>query len=66
MIEKASDMLCHVLVKSSFFRLSREVGKNTAVGGIQLSKGDNIMIPVRAIHYDPDVYPEPDDFRPER
>ncbi|XP_017020784.1 probable cytochrome P450 6a14 [Drosophila kikkawai] len=33
---------------------------------IVLEKGTNIHIPVRAIHYDPEIYPEPDEFRPER
>ncbi|KAH8255396.1 hypothetical protein KR038_002387 [Drosophila bunnanda] len=33
---------------------------------VVLEKGTNIHIPVRAIHYDPDIYPEPNEFRPER
>lgn len=33
---------------------------------ITLPKGLNIMIPVYAIHYDPEYYPEPERFMPER
>lgn len=33
---------------------------------IKLEKGDDIFIPVVAIHRDPEYYPEPDRFDPER
>ncbi|XP_061394792.1 probable cytochrome P450 6a14 [Musca vetustissima] len=31
-----------------------------------LEKGTRILIPIRSIHYDPDIYPNPEEFRPER
>lgn len=31
-----------------------------------LPKGMTILIPVHAIHHDPDIYEQPDDFRPDR
>ncbi|XP_013775401.1 cytochrome P450 3A29-like isoform X2 [Limulus polyphemus] len=34
--------------------------------GIKISKGTLIQIPVYAIHHDPDYYPQPDVFDPER
>jgi len=33
---------------------------------ILLNKGDNLMIPTISIHYDPEYYPEPEKFKPER
>ncbi|XP_017061572.1 probable cytochrome P450 28c1 [Drosophila ficusphila] len=33
---------------------------------LKLRPGDNIMVPIYALHNDPDFYPEPDVFRPER
>ncbi|KAH8273513.1 hypothetical protein KR018_009060 [Drosophila ironensis] len=33
---------------------------------LKLRPGDNVMIPVYALHHDPDFYPEPEVFRPER
>lgn len=33
---------------------------------LRLQPGDEVVIPIHAIHMDPAVYPEPDTFRPER
>lgn len=33
---------------------------------IILKRGTKVFIPVRAIHYDPEIYPDPHEFRPER
>ncbi|XP_054157848.1 cytochrome P450 3A8-like [Oppia nitens] len=34
--------------------------------GITVEKGVHIIIPIHALHYNPDYYPEPKQFRPER
>lgn len=31
-----------------------------------LKKGDHVYIPISGIHHDPDIYPDPDRFDPER
>ncbi|XP_075976860.1 cytochrome P450 6B7-like [Anticarsia gemmatalis] len=36
------------------------------VGNIRVESGTNMFIPVYAIHHDPDIYPEPEVFDPER
>ncbi|XP_034660237.1 probable cytochrome P450 28c1 [Drosophila subobscura] len=33
---------------------------------LQMLPGDNIMIPIYGLHHDPQFYPEPEEFRPER
>lgn len=32
----------------------------------QIRKGDHLYIPVVGVHYDSDIYPDPDRFEPER
>ena len=34
--------------------------------GITLEEGLRVIIPVYAIHHDPEFYPEPETFKPER
>lgn len=33
---------------------------------VQIEKGTCIQLPLYAVHHDPDHYPEPDTFKPER
>lgn len=33
---------------------------------VSLKKGDRIFIPIAGLHYDPEYFPEPEEFRPER
>ncbi|XP_054165716.1 cytochrome P450 3A2-like [Oppia nitens] len=49
-------------------RLEREAQENIDLGdtGIQLEKGALCEIPIYAIHHDPEYYPEPDRFNPDR
>ncbi|XP_030566750.1 probable cytochrome P450 28c1 [Drosophila novamexicana] len=35
-------------------------------GPLQMYPGDNVMIPIYGLHHDPNFYPEPQEFRPER
>ncbi|UYV83490.1 hypothetical protein LAZ67_23001180 [Cordylochernes scorpioides] len=48
--------------------IAREVGEDFMLGdtGIQLKKGMEIGIPLIGMHYDPEFYPEPFKFKPER
>lgn len=48
--------------------LSRTATTETRIPGTnyKLEKGQHIFIPTMAIHYDPDIYPDPDLFDPDR
>ncbi|XP_075977004.1 putative cytochrome P450 6a13 [Anticarsia gemmatalis] len=48
--------------------LSRKCVKDTVlpVGNIKVESGTNMFTPIYDIHHDPDVYPEPHVFNPER
>ncbi|XP_065311301.1 cytochrome P450 3A24-like [Dermacentor albipictus] len=49
-------------------RLERSGYEDYTLGdtGIKLPKECSIMIPVYAMHHDPELFPDPDSFRPER
>lgn len=44
----------------------RRCDNTTTVNNYKIGKGTNIMIPIYAIHHDPDVWDNPEEFRPER
>ncbi|CAN7984880.1 unnamed protein product, partial [Ixodes hexagonus] len=46
--------------------LTRVCTKETVVSGIQLKPGMGIEFPLRGVHYDPEFFPEPYMFKPER
>lgn len=48
-------------------KCTRDYTLNTTDGRcIELKEGDCVFIPLVAIHHDPDLFPEPDRFDPER
>uniref|UniRef100_A0A3Q3BHV9 Thromboxane-A synthase n=1 Tax=Kryptolebias marmoratus TaxID=37003 RepID=A0A3Q3BHV9_KRYMA len=48
------------------FRFAREVANDCVVNGQFLPKGVSLEIPVGFLHYDPEYWPEPEKFIPER
>jgi cytochrome P450 len=46
--------------------VERLVTQSINYGDLALKKGQVVMVPVYALHHDPDYYPEPERFRPER
>jgi len=47
-------------------RVDREAGNDYEYEGLKIKKGQVIAVPIFALHNDPDIYPEPEKFRPER
>ncbi|KAM9854475.1 thromboxane-A synthase [Aulostomus maculatus] len=48
------------------FRFAREVERDCVVNGQSLPKGATLEIPAGFLHYDPEHWPEPEKFLPER
>ncbi|KAI6234756.1 (pine wood nematode) hypothetical protein [Aphelenchoides fujianensis] len=44
----------------------REASRDVEIDGILIKKGTCIIPQLSAIHYDPEVFPQPEEFRPER
>ena len=40
--------------------------KNCVVNGIKIKKGVRFQFPIQASHFDPEFFPEPEKFKPER
>lgn len=47
-------------------RIDRVANKDYEYGNIKLKKGQIVGIPIWAVHYDEETYPEPNKFKPER
>ncbi|XP_032728203.1 cytochrome P450 3A12-like [Lontra canadensis] len=47
-------------------RLERICKKDVEISGVFIPKGTVVMVPVFTIHRDQDLWPEPEEFRPER
>ncbi|XP_041640223.1 cytochrome P450 3A30-like isoform X2 [Cheilinus undulatus] len=47
-------------------RLERVAKETVKINGIMIPKGMLVMIPVFALHHDPTLWPEPEQFQPER
>uniref|UniRef100_A0A914WYR2 Uncharacterized protein n=1 Tax=Plectus sambesii TaxID=2011161 RepID=A0A914WYR2_9BILA len=47
-------------------RIDRACTKETTVNGVTIPKGCIVSIPVWVIHHDPEIYPDPETFDPER
>lgn len=48
------------------FLFMRVCAENSTVGGFAVPKGSNIMLSPLAAHHDPNIYPDPKRFRPDR
>ena len=48
------------------FQLSRECAKDYDIGGIHIPAGLEVIIPVFFLHHNPEAWPDPEKFDPER
>lgn len=46
--------------------VSREAVVDIKDQGLDIRKGENIMLPVYLLHHDPEIWPDPEAFKPER
>lgn len=44
----------------------RECGETVVIDGIRMEKGTIVTIPIYAIHHDPEIYPDPEIYNPDR
>lgn len=47
-------------------RVARKTARNIEINGQLFPKGCAIVLPIMAIHYEPENWPEPNLFKPER
>lgn len=47
-------------------RFDREAAEDVTIGGITIPKRTLVVVPVWAIHHDPELWPSPDAFDPDR
>ena len=47
-------------------RLDRLCKKDVKIHGVSIPKGTAVTVPVFVLHRDPQLWPEPEEFRPER
>uniref|UniRef100_A0A3B4UV85 unspecific monooxygenase n=1 Tax=Seriola dumerili TaxID=41447 RepID=A0A3B4UV85_SERDU len=47
-------------------RIEREAKETVKINGVTIPKNITVMIPVYALHHDPELWPEPEEFKPDR
>uniref|UniRef100_A0A8C6DMP7 unspecific monooxygenase n=1 Tax=Moschus moschiferus TaxID=68415 RepID=A0A8C6DMP7_MOSMO len=47
-------------------RLERVCKKDVEIHGVSIPKGTAVTVPISVLHRDPNLWPEPEEFRPER
>ncbi|XP_033478797.1 cytochrome P450 3A30-like [Epinephelus lanceolatus] len=47
-------------------RVERVAKETVEINGIKIPKNMTVMVPVYALHHDPELWPEPEEFKPDR
>ena len=55
-----------VLIYCVCFSTSRVAQKTIEINGLTIPEGVNVQLPIHLIHYNPEIWPEPEKFDPER
>lgn len=48
------------------YSMTRETSEDVDIGGYKVPRGTVINVPFRYIHMDPEIYPDPETFNPDR
>ena len=62
---KTNEMTCMILY-CVCYRTSRVAQKTIEINGVTIPEGTNVQLPIHLIHYNPEIWPEPEKFDPER
>ena len=57
LISHFDDFLC---------RIDRRASRDMNINGLYIPSGCVVNVPIYAMHHNPEVWPEPDKFKPER
>ena len=49
-----------------FYRVDRTCREDITINGVKFEKDMIIIIPIYAVHRDPNLWPDPDTFNPDR
>ena len=49
-----------------YCRTIRQCNSDCTIGGVDVKKGLQVFVMITAVHKDPEVYPDPERFIPER
>ena len=55
-----------IFIVSINYRSDRQAKQDIDIKGVHIPKGTIVGIPIYAIHHNPEVWPQPDKFDPER
>ena len=55
-----------LFIPRSSFRTDRVASNDVVINGVLIPKGMTIGVPIYAIHNDPELWPEPEKFNPDR
>ena len=70
LLSKSMIIMLYIGIFSVFLcfhlRIQRDCNETCTIKGVTIPNGMPILAPIYAIHHDPEIYPDPEKFDPER